>query len=309
MQAARPGRPRKSASARRGFTLIELLVVITIIAILIALLLPAVQSIRSAAARIQCSNNLKQVGLALHNYATGQLGRLPVGSPGHAKHGLFTVLLPYLEQQPVFDGVDLDGNTFNEQHRYTPIPVYVCPSYPHEVVTRNANNAHKNGAATTYQGVAGALREGEPKTKCGHGDLPKNGMFGWAYSRKLTAVRDGLSNTFAVAEFVHKDSRPGWGQHSFADPPGNVRAWILGATFTGQKGVYSCKAMEMPFNAQVDRVADGVPFNHLPFGSYHSGGGNFLFGDGSVHFLSDSIEFELYQNLATCNGGDLSTLP
>lgn len=283
--------------------------VIAIIGILIALLLPAVQAAREAARRIQCTNNLKQIGLALHNYATANGEYLPVGSPGDATHGLFTTMLPYLELGTLYEDLDLNANTFNEPHRYTRVDVYVCPSYPHAVVSRDMHNDHMNGAATTYQGTAGALRENVSVTSCPNGDIPDNALFGWALFRRLGDVVDGLSNTLAMGEFVQRDARPGSGQANFAPVPGNVRAWILGGTRDGTRGCYSAKVIEHPINARIDRVADGVKFNHLPMGSYHEGGCNYLVADGSVHFIAETIPMELYRDLATVDGGEIVEIP
>ena len=125
----KPAFPRSQiCNPRSAFTLVELLVVIAIIGILIALLLPAVQAAREAARRIQCTNNLKQMGLAMHNYLTAQPEYFPPGATGHYKHGLFTYLLPYMEQQPVFDTTDrsLGHDTHFDPHRYTEIQTYVC---------------------------------------------------------------------------------------------------------------------------------------------------------------------------------------
>ncbi|MDZ7619409.1 MAG: DUF1559 domain-containing protein [Patescibacteria group bacterium] len=291
-----------------GFTLVELLVVITIIGILIALLLPAVQSAREAARRMQCSNNLKQMGLALHNYATAHREFFPIGGTGSAKHALFTALLPYLEQQALHDSLDLlntTKTTFQETHRYTPVPAYTCPTWPHETVYRNMSLGHQNGALSTYQGVAGAYPTVAPYTTAGHGDIPQNGMFLWGVPRRISEVRDGLSNTLAIGEFVQIDVKGG----TYATPPGNTRPWILGATEDSSKGLYAVKVAVHPLNSRFDRSADKVPFNHLPFGSYHPGGGNFVAADGSVHFLSQSISFDEYRYLTTVAGGEIAAMP
>ena len=120
--------------SRRAFTLVELLVVIAIIGILIALLLPAVQAARESARRSECTNHLKQLGLALHNYA-GTYGEfLPPGSPDSLRHGLFTAMLPFLEHANIHDQIDLEGIPHDDPMRYTPIAEYTCPSFPGPVV-------------------------------------------------------------------------------------------------------------------------------------------------------------------------------
>ncbi len=294
-----------SKRSARGFTLVELLVVIAIIGILIGLLLPAVQSVRAAARRMQCSNNLKQMGLALHNYMTAHNGYFPPGSAGARGHGLFTAMLPYIEQKAVHDDLDLNAVAGSSPHLYTMIETYACPSYPHTKVVRNHNPSYMNGALTNYQGVGGTIYDTNQDVapSASFGDMPRNGMFGIADVRRESDVRDGLSNTLAIGEFVHRDLQGG----TYATPPGNVRAWILGDN--GTYGTYAFKVVEHGINVKLDRIADGVKFNHLPMGSYHSGGANFAFGDGSVHFITESVNFENYRAMATCNGNEIVQLP
>jgi prepilin-type N-terminal cleavage/methylation domain-containing protein len=299
---------------RTGFTLVELLVVIAIIGVLVALLLPAVQAAREAARRMQCTNHLKQVGLAVHNYASANKDYLPVGSPNgggvRGAHGLFTSLLPFLEELAIYQQLNLKGDTFVEAHRYTLIDTYVCPSWPHEIVYRDQANTYRNGAITTYQGIGGTWRSGQPVTPCDHGNMPRNGLFGFDLLRSISEVRDGLSHTLAVGEFVQIDVIPGSGVTDFSQAPGNARPWVFGSTNDTHRGVYSCKAVkDFPLNARVNRTVDGVPFNYLPFGSYHSGGGIFAIGDGGVHFVDEGIDFDVFKNLATCNGHEISEIP
>jgi prepilin-type N-terminal cleavage/methylation domain-containing protein/prepilin-type processing-associated H-X9-DG protein len=288
----------------RGFTLIELLVVISIIGILIGLLLPAVQSARAAAQRIQCTNNMKQMGLAMHTYATSNKECFPVGGAGSSKHALFTAMLPYIEQQAVFNQLNLKGNPESETLKYTLISVYACPSYPHKVVIKGHATGYKNGASTTYQAVGGSIRNaGETIITSSYGNFPQNGLFTWNKVRRFKDATDGLTSSFAMGEFVHRDYKGG----EMSDIPGNVRGWIMGSN--GADASYTFKVLQYPLNAKLDRIADGIAYNHLPMGSYHAGGANFLMGDGSVHWIGNSIDFTTYRSLATCNGREVANLP
>jgi prepilin-type N-terminal cleavage/methylation domain-containing protein len=293
----------RAPASRTGFTLVELLVVIAIIGILVAMLLPAVQSARGAAQRMQCSNNLKQMGLALQNYQTAWKEQFPMANPGNEKHGLFTYMLPYLEQQNLYDKLTLTGKPSSEALRFTDIPLYVCPSYPFKHVHKgDVAFSYQEGAMATYQGVGGYIYDPatQPLEDSGYGKLPKNGMFGWAMSRAVSEVRDGLSNSLAIGEFVHIDKAPA---SEYDTAPGNVRPWMLGANEA--KGSYAIKVAEYPPNAKVDRHQQGIPYNHLPHGSYHPGVTLFVFGDGSVHAISDTIDVKVYEGLASVNGGEV----
>jgi len=294
-----------------GFTLVELLVVIAIIGILIALLLPAVQAARAAARRMQCSNHLKQIGLAIHNYMSTHREYFPPGSPDYAAHGLFTYLLPYLEQGAIYEDIDLAGVPSSSPHRNTMIATYACPSYtgPNPApYTPGDLQKWYGGALTTYQAVGGALYEGQPTVDGrGCGLIPTNGVFGWGANRRVSGVTDGLSNTLAVGEFVQRDRDT----ESFFHPyPGNVRPWIFGATGGSEaagsnKCSYVFKVIEFGINAPIDRgLPDVVYFNHLPMGSHHAGGAHFLVADGSVQFLAETTDLRTYQALSTCAGGE-----
>lgn len=325
MQTVHPSRNH------RAFTLVELLVVIAIIGILIAMLLPAVQAAREAARRMQCSNQLKQMGLGLHNYAGSWSERFPTGWPGPYRVGLFTEMLPYIEQSVLYDSIqkriaarapfapgpgmpipyDTRAAYFDEE-RFTVVPDYICPSWPHMKVCETHVDPNKNpiGALSTYLGVAGSYTGIETVHQAGHGDIPENGIFGYLFNRKLSEVTDGLSNTMMLAEFNQSDVLS---TSMFFTPPGNVRPWLHGgggqAGDNVNAGLHSCKVIsEATINAKVTRNIE-VPFNHLPFGSFHPGGMNTCMGDGSVTFLSEDIELATYQALATADGGEAVETP
>lgn len=325
---------------RSGFTLVELLVVIAIIGILVAMLLPAVQSAREAARRMQCTNNLKQVGLGMHN-SMSTYGKLPTAhdeeeSPYVEYHiGLFVNLLPFAEESALHDAIhealdDLEvsaGNrealNLSEDLRYTQVSTYICPSYPFSAVVPGVNKS-RSGALSTYQGVAGAItlayleeyenaKEAASSVRGGaaialgkyfnesiYGDVPKNGALRWEAEDSLTdsKITDGLSKTMFMTEFVHFDADLG---SSVSVEPGNIRPWIIG----GSKASYSMKVIEHPPNSPLDRKLNGIEFNYLPMGSFHPGGINVLYCDGSVHFITDSVELDFFQALATVNGEEV----
>ena len=293
---------------RKAFTLVELLVVVSIIALLVALLLPAVQAARNAARTVQCGNNLKQMGLAMHQYAASWVEYFPTGNTGALNRwmpGLMTLMLPYLEQQTLYDRLDITGKTDtidDEANKYTVIPCYACPAWPYPVVYRNKFIKWLNGAITTYQGICGANPTVKPYTALADGNCPCNGMFGMNWTRNISQVTDGLANTLAMGEYAQFD-RTG----NYASPPGGNRPWILGSSYS--MGMYGCKVAVYGINVELDRFTDGIPGHWMPLSSLHPGGMNGLLADGSVRFLTNGIELSLYRRLATVADGAAITLP
>ncbi|MEN6407056.1 MAG: DUF1559 domain-containing protein [Thermoguttaceae bacterium] len=304
-------------SSSHGFTLVELLVVITIIGILIALLLPAVQSAREEARRIQCINNLKQMGLAMHNYASLSGGYFPMGASGStvtATYGHFAHLLPFLELEPLYSQIQpkiaLNQNPCSGSVTSWLIPIscYVCPSWPYEVVysaTSSPPSIGAPGAITTYNGVAGTYPTVKPFTKApGYGSIPMNGMFGVGFARRIADVKDGLSNTLAIGEMSIIE------YYAWDTAPGMCRPWIIG-TYKGGC-FYSCKVIDdYGINSRSVDTSSSVDgyFNFAPFSSFHPNGANFLIGDGSVSFLSESILWSTYRALATVAGDENASVP
>jgi len=284
---------------RNGFTLVELLVVMAIIGTLISLLLPAVQAVREAARRAECANNMRQMGVAVSGYISQYGGKtFPPGSPGPKKHGLFTYMLPYIEQADMYNSLNFKVPTDQlTQQRYMTIDGYLCPSYAGLNVVKAAAANYELGAVTTYLGIGGTvLGATSITTKSQYGDMPNNGIFNWGPNRRTAEVRDGLSNTLAIGEFVHRDRNP---NSFYSGYPGNVRSWILGANES--TGTYAFKVVMYPINDKVDRITDNILFNHLPFGSDHPQGANFLVADSTVRFFSEGMDYALYRSLATCN--------
>jgi len=294
-------------------------VVIAIIGVLIGLLLPAVQAARESARRASCTNNLKQIGLAMHTYANAQKERLPPGAPqrrnaSNAYHGLFSHLLPFVEQQTLYNSLSLYQPTATDTTaRYAVISAYVCPSWADPAVFRDQAQTYMNGAITTYQGSNGAHVSPNPKlVTSNQGDLPNNGLVisgdgvdakeAFATSSvRFREVVDGLSNTMFVSEFVHRDTVNGVPSAA----PGNVRPWLL--SNNGQRGLYTAKLVDLSPNQVVMRDVGGVQFNELPFSSFHKGMVLSSFGDASVRAIDDSIAIAVYKALATASGGEASS--
>jgi prepilin-type N-terminal cleavage/methylation domain-containing protein/prepilin-type processing-associated H-X9-DG protein len=334
----------KRPSLRGGFTLIELLVVIAIIAVLIGLLLPAVQKVREAAARMQCTNNLKQIGLALHNYHDTN-SRFPPGyvdgntnpsstpdndvGPGW---GWAAFLLPFLEQGNLFNrinfsqGVAVGGNAAVAQMA---LKGYQCPSDPYQqafpvydssFTTPIATVAHGNyvgcnGWEECFNGAGGNPQPGSgADTLSGGYGAAGRGVFYRNSGTRMADVTDGLSNTIIVGERSGNHAPSTW---TAAVPGGRCPAWMA----TQPPAPYSPPPGPAYDNADFGEAlvlahgnATHVPSADFPiydpdvFYSMHTGqGANFLFGDGSVHFLTSSINPNTYQYLCTMAGGEVTT--
>jgi len=301
---------------RSAFTLVELLVVIAIIGMLVGLLLPAVQQAREAARKVQCSNKIKQLGLAAHNYASAMQDRLPPGSSWEAlgtiksRYGLFTFLLPYVEQTALYQRIDLTKSSREyylnpgREEAATLVDAYICPDWGEEPVSRTTG--HLFGGLALYNGVAGAIRttsEGRTATPTSQivkrqvGNVPRNGLFEiGSKGVRFGQVKDGLSNTLMFGEIpapkIRKCSE--WNTY-----PYYARGWMCGGVDTSTQPFYSAKVCEYPINKPENKT--GI-MNHQSFGSGHPGGSQFAFGDGSVQFLSEGIDFVLYRDLATRSG-------
>lgn len=299
-----PGTSRKHSS---GFTLVELLVVIAIIGVLIALLLPAIQAARESARRAQCTNQLRQLGLGVQNFISANGGEFPPGSPGPGEHGLFTYVLPYIEENALYDQIDVKRVTYTTETdpmRFTIVKTYVCPSYPESPLISDPFAIYRQGALTTYQAVGGAftLPNQEFVASASYGDMPTNGAFRWAGDpRRIKDFVDGTSHTLILGEFVHADREPGPSH----DPPGNIRIWMGGAPIVADKTSYVFKVGVYTPNTQIDRIANMVPFNHLPFGSFHPGVTNFSLADGSTRSISDDVDIDAFRGACTINGGEI----
>ncbi|MCA9027793.1 MAG: DUF1559 domain-containing protein [Planctomycetaceae bacterium] len=299
---------RNPSRNSRGFTLIELLVVIAIIAILIALLLPAVQQAREAARRTQCKNNLKQMGLALHNYHDIALTFPPGALFGDDDYGWGTFILPYLDQGNIYNLLDFNNfpdDTHGGSGVQIAIPlqpgatdqvlsVYICPSNSMSL-THSPIRAGASTADVPSQDYGGHARS-DYKGSLGTGGGAVTGMFGkikdTLYPTRLRSVLDGTSNTIAVGEAYTELMRE-------IDGPSHPNAadfsvWV--GTNNQHQNVVAEAALVHTINGPRDDS----------FASQHTGGAHMLFADGSVHFISENIDMVTFGNLADKADGNVT---
>src|SRR5262245_24385755 len=302
-----------SGSDRGGFTLIELLVAIAIIAVLVALILPAVQQAREAARRVQCKNNLKQIGLAIHNFAEA-FGELPPGgvydgNTGLRRGSVFVYLLPMLDETPLFDAYDLKktnvDNTVLSSGNFaaaTVLPSLVCPSDSHPMYYFGRaphNYAASRGPTAVYDNPACSCNY--PWASLALAPADDKYIFAGPFTRvgtraKLKDIRDGLSNTLFFGEV-----RPECSEH------------IQNGWAASNDGNGYCTTL-IPINYLTCNPNDADPCRRpcnwnteVGFKSAHSGGAHFLLGDGSVRFISESIDHQSYQYLGGKNDGKVVT--
>jgi prepilin-type N-terminal cleavage/methylation domain-containing protein/prepilin-type processing-associated H-X9-DG protein len=283
----------------RGFTLIELLVVIAIIGVLIGLLLPAVQAAREAARRAQCINNLKQIGLALHNYHDA-LGRFPMGYAARQRWvdgatdtmpgwGWATMILPQLEQGPLFSAVNFSLVVEAPQNTTvirSTVTTYLCPSDettgPFQV-TDVSGTALATAAPASYAASVGG-NETDTATGINNDGLGRGVMFRNS-SIRLADIIDGTSQTIAVVERAWSKANGVW---TGAVTNGTIRRG-------SRNGCPTTGALFYPAATLVQAHCHLINTNSDPDGglddcsSFHPGGANFLFADGSVHFLKNIL--------------------
>jgi len=310
-------------SFRSGFTLIELLVVIAIIAVLIGLLLPAVQKVREAAARSTCQNNLKQLGLALHNFhdtnqafpASGWTTSGP-GNPAGKYVGWRPLTLPFIEQEGLQRLYDFNSNWWEGTNltlaAVYPVKTYQCPSTAGRSTQLNIVAKSPRPALTLtqplgptdYEAIMGvqpvSVNPHMPSAYYGAGN-----RFSVMYRNsrtRMTDVTDGTSSTIMVVEcsarplvFRNRTAQPGLNNNQgigWADSEGPF-------SFDGAAPDGSAEGCGLTCNAVMNKKNDNEPY------SFHSGGGNFLFTDGHVQFVRESVSMVTFAALSTMRGGEI----
>ena len=328
---------------RRGFTLIELLVVIAIIAVLIALLLPAVQQARESARRTQCKNNLKQLGLALHNYhdsfttfppfhirTTDTTAAIP-NNTGWRGYSAMSMLLPYIDQAPLYNQINTNcewDNASNTNARRTKIAGFRCPSdspFPGSADVGNTNYAGAEGPSTGWTSIGVGQRDG---------------VFAYDIIVRMSDIRDGTSNTISFSEQLIGDNNNAaytvgdvvrgiaWAGSTRYKPTmsdlqtygdscnttaalanhhsHNGREWIVGLHAQTVFNTAAPPNWKLPTCQECTGCGWMDSAGIFPARSRHTGGVHVQMADGSVKFVSDNVDLTVWQNAGSIKGGEPS---
>jgi len=324
----------RTVESRSGFTLIELLVVIAIIAVLIALLLPAVQQAREAARRSQCTNNLKQLGLALHNYHDVN-NSFPIGAPGNQRPNWRYGLLPYLDQAPLYNQLVVNGtwqsacsstSAYGQQYTNSnlilvglAVPVYECPSSPldsNDPASAMCN--YDRLQLHDYVGISGATpdpanRSNVCSTGLTYGVFCTNGMLVPHKNMRLRDATDGASNTIMIAEqsgVVGTTDRRANYHGGWRGSSGSQAQDIT--AITGALHISGITTVAFRINSKTTQSggnttprSDGAYMGNTIVNSYHPGGINVLLGDGAVKFISENLDFTTFTRLCVRDDGQV----
>ncbi|KAA0136972.1 DUF1559 domain-containing protein [Gimesia chilikensis] len=316
---------------KSGFTLIELLVVIAIIAILIALLLPAVQQAREAARRSQCKNNLKQMGLALHNYHDVYL-KFPIGSraPNDGPHNWRFALLPYMDQANIYElaknsptsdvdfweggGGSYNGDTLLFKDKVI-TSIYMCPSSSDPAISYANGEPQQGSQSHQYVGIMGAYPDPAARTNVSYETqynsfATNTGCLLINECKGMRDVTDGSSNTIIIAEqsrisasnpvLKRSDYTSGWAGTSYA---GTVSQWIASGAGQHRFGTGVTSVFHSPNPKSTGAEANAQWDWNTPLTSYHTGGVHVLLCDGATRFLSDNADLLLIQKLCVRDDG------
>lgn len=289
-----------------GFTLVELLVVIAIIGILIGMLLPAVQQVREAARRTDCSNRIRQVALACHNFESS-FGHFPAGSQRTTEFSFLYQILPFHEQNSVHDLGDRTrkwDSASNDEITNTPMEIFKCPSVdsiePTNIAQPGTNVTESTALRSHFIGVMGA-KDACPQpsgslytmTGCNNsGGIATNGILYQFSKVGFKDIQDGSSNTLLIGERSWRNAR-------------SQRVWAVGSTGFW---MYSCKNVHQPINSERNAIDSDTRNNDNGFGSNHPAGSIFAKADGSVDFVNENIDLQVFKNSASRSSGELEIL-
>lgn len=290
---------KQGIGSRAAFTLIELLVVIAIIGVLVSLLLPAVQAAREAARRSQCANNLKQLGIALHNHHDTQGGFPAAKTTNPTTHSWIPYLLPYLEQGNLADryrfDTDWNDTTTNDSAagvNEQKINILICPTAP------SGRHAASQRGITDYNATTQVTKPNPFVATLPANDPTFIGVMGKDVRRRISDIADGTSNTIIVAESAGRNQT--WQMRRMLTPGGATGAWSNPGTQLNLSG-FDTTALTVPGPCAVNCTNDNEIY------SFHAAGANVLYADGSVSMIKERLDINIAIALLTRSGGEIAS--